>query len=94
MATPLETSSMTTISTQGEARDPGRDLEKDLEKEETTRPSPLDGTTDPEKDNTQQGLPPDPNDWNGPDDPENPMNWNKWIRYYHIIPPALISFTG
>jgi hypothetical protein len=33
-------------------------------------------------------------DWSGPDDPENPLNWPSWKRYAHIIPPAMISFTG
>ncbi|KAH8801726.1 MFS multidrug transporter-like protein [Xylogone sp. PMI_703] len=33
-------------------------------------------------------------DWNGPDDPENPFNWPKWKRVFHILPPALISFSA
>jgi len=33
------------------------------------------------------------NDWNGPDDPENPLNWSTAKRFYHILPPALMSFT-
>lgn len=33
-------------------------------------------------------------DWDGPDDPEDPMNWPEWIRLYQVIPPALISFVG
>jgi hypothetical protein len=32
-------------------------------------------------------------DWTGPDDKENPQNWPKFIRHYHILPPALISFA-
>jgi hypothetical protein len=33
-------------------------------------------------------------DWTGPTDPDNPQNWSKWFRKYHIVPPALISFTA
>jgi len=33
-------------------------------------------------------------DWNGPDDPDDPHNWSPRKRYAHIVPPALISFTG
>lgn len=33
-------------------------------------------------------------DWNGPDDPECPQNWPAWIRYCHVVPPALISFAA
>lgn len=33
-------------------------------------------------------------DWTGPDDPENPRNWSKWKRRYHVLPPALISFSA
>jgi hypothetical protein len=33
-------------------------------------------------------------DWTGPDDKENPQNWPKLIRHYHILPPALISFAA
>jgi hypothetical protein len=32
-------------------------------------------------------------DWTGPDDKENPQNWPKLIRHYHVIPPAIISFA-
>ena len=32
-------------------------------------------------------------DWNGPDDPENPMNWSLWQRIYHTTVPALFGFV-
>ncbi|EUC50976.1 hypothetical protein COCMIDRAFT_80474 [Bipolaris oryzae ATCC 44560] len=35
-----------------------------------------------------------PLDWTGPDDPDNPVNWPKWKRYFHIVPPTIISFTA
>ncbi|MCJ1387904.1 hypothetical protein MMC18_000747 [Xylographa bjoerkii] len=31
-------------------------------------------------------------DWNGPDDPENPLNWSTWKRVYHTSVPALLGF--
>lgn len=33
-------------------------------------------------------------EWNGENDPENPLLWSKWKRVYHIIPPGLISFAA
>ncbi len=32
--------------------------------------------------------------WDGPNDPDNPINWPNWQRYWHIVPPAVISFTA
>lgn len=32
-------------------------------------------------------------DWTGPDDPENPMNWGIWKKVYHVAIPALQCFT-
>ena len=31
-------------------------------------------------------------DWTGPDDPENPMNWPLWKKVYHTIIPGLFAF--
>jgi hypothetical protein len=72
----------------------------DSEKEEISPIEPLEDTTpieppqDPEK-----GQPPVTrsttiSDWNGPDDPDNPLNWPKWKRQYHVVPAALISFSA
>ena len=36
---------------------------------------------------------PNPLDWDGPDDPENPHNWKLWSRIYHTIIPALFAFV-
>ena len=33
-------------------------------------------------------------DWNGPEDPDNPQNWPLWKRHFHIVPPAIISFSA
>ena len=32
-------------------------------------------------------------DWDGPDDPENPHNWSTGKRIWHTVPPALLSFS-
>lgn len=32
-------------------------------------------------------------DWNGPDDPENPQNWSLWKKTYHIAPTGLFAFV-
>ncbi|PZD31927.1 MFS-1 domain containing protein [Pyrenophora tritici-repentis] len=36
---------------------------------------------------------PNPNDWTGLDDPDNPHNWGIWKRVYHATIPALFGFT-
>ena len=56
--------------------------------------SPASDNDDPEKGIEQQRTALNPTDWNGPDDPQNPQNWPAWIRYCHVVPPALISFTA
>ncbi|KAF2260915.1 MFS general substrate transporter [Lojkania enalia] len=33
------------------------------------------------------------NDWNGPDDPDNPHNWPMWLRVYHATTPGLYGFA-
>jgi hypothetical protein len=66
-------------SSQGDAHD--------SEKMEST---PVEPPTDPEK----AAPPVAALDWTGPDDPENPQKWANWVRFYHIIPPALISFAA
>lgn len=32
-------------------------------------------------------------DWDGPDDPENPLNWPLLKKMYHTLIPALQCFT-
>ncbi|RDW81932.1 hypothetical protein BP6252_03044 [Coleophoma cylindrospora] len=48
---------------------------------------------DPEKGGSVPKTP-SPDDWDGPDDPENPLNWSRWKRLWHVVPPALVSFTA
>jgi hypothetical protein len=47
----------------------------------------------------EQAIPPVSNsnaalDWTGPNDPDNPQNWSRWFRHYHVVPPAMISFAA
>lgn len=32
-------------------------------------------------------------DWDGPDDPDNPLNWPLMMKAYHTLVPALQAFT-
>ena len=32
-------------------------------------------------------------DWNGPDDPENPHNWPLFKKIYHLVPISILGFT-
>ena len=61
---------------------------------EKTIQLPIDGDTDVEKGEQTQPTPSTILDWNGPNDPDNPMNWPRWKRHYHVIPPAIISFSA
>jgi len=70
-------------SIQGDAHESGR-----------MEMAPVEPRADPEK-----AIPAVPKtvtvlDWTGSDDRENPLNWGKLVRHYHIIPPALISFAA
>jgi hypothetical protein len=70
-------------SIQGDAHESGR-----------METAPHEARADPEK-----AIPAVPKtvtvlDWTGPDDRENPLNWGKLVRHYHIVPPALISFAA
>jgi hypothetical protein len=97
----MQESSASTISSSREQdfSDPGKDDLSDpvnipdaLEKEILS--SPANGSDDLEEGNPLDRVPTDITDWNGPDDPLNPLNWSKWKRYFHVLPPALIGFTG
>ena len=70
--------------------EPSRDLE-------SGRPSTL---IDRDDEKAQTDIMPNPappilttaQDWTGPDDPENPMNWPLAQRIYHTTIPALFNF--
>lgn len=49
---------------------------------------------DPEKATPNAGTPTSATEWNGPDDPDNPLLWSRWKRTYHVLPPAIISFSA
>jgi len=90
MSRPQQSPSTSSVSTR-DFRDPEKELGEDPEKD---IPSPASALQDAEKGEVTSNIPADPYDWNGPNDPANPLNWPNWKRYYHVIPPALISFTG
>lgn len=52
----------------------------------------LPGTESPEVDESQTPPAPPPLDWDGPDDPDNPMNWSLLKKSYHFLPPSLMCF--
>lgn len=53
---------------------------------------PLDGPVDSETPNITENN--KGTDWNGPDDPENTLNWSGFLRYWHVVPAALVSFSA
>lgn len=69
----------------------------------TVHKSTEDETTPGEVDAAEKGLEPTPSkglqrtvtaqDWTGPDDPENPMNWPLWQRVYHTTIPGVFGFA-
>lgn len=65
-----------------------------VESSQLSPSTPASNGKDIEKGSEPQALPPDPADWNGPDDPENPLNWPAWLRYSLVVPPAVISFAA
>jgi hypothetical protein len=87
MADSTQSSSTATLPTNGHDRD------EDLEKENTFDPIDL-PNGDLEKGKAGQQAPPAILDWDGPDDPDNPLNWPQWKRNFHVIPPAIISFAA
>ncbi|KAH7351261.1 MFS multidrug transporter-like protein [Rhexocercosporidium sp. MPI-PUGE-AT-0058] len=87
MADSTQSSSTATLPTNGHDRD------EDLEKENTFDPIDL-PNGDLEKGKAEQQAPPAILDWDGPDDPDNPLNWPQWKRNFHVIPPAIISFAA
>lgn len=77
-----------------EEMSPRDSTQGDLHESEKMETMPVKPQADPEKaipaaSKTAAAL-----DWSGPDDRENPQNWAKLVRHYHIVPPALISFAA
>lgn len=50
--------------------------------------------SDNEKSDERANLRYTAQDWDGADDPGNPLNWSPWKRHYHIVPIAIISFSA
>jgi len=55
---------------------------------------PVDGAEDVEQGNERSKTAQSATDWDGPNDTGNPLNWPTWKRAYHVIPPAIISFSA
>lgn len=64
-------------------------LEKDPEKDVETPRNPI--PTSPQSGYSVRRTVTAQN-WTGPDDPENPMNWPRWKKIYHTIIPGLFAF--
>lgn len=58
-----------------------RNDQTDLEKAVSQPPAPADAPV-----STAQ-------DWNGPDDPDNPMNWSLLMRIMHVFPISFLGFA-
>ncbi len=52
------------------------------------------GTSDIEKDAMKDKEESDTLDWDGPDDPENPMNWPNYKRRMQVICIAVITLVA
>ncbi|KAM0308311.1 hypothetical protein ACHAO8_010120 [Botrytis cinerea] len=55
---------------------------------------PVDATTGKDLESQEQRIVVPPLQWNGPDDPDNPLNWPAWKKNWHVFTPALISFSA
>lgn len=78
----------------------GSDLEKEMHVEKGLSEQPVDleagkGVSSVEKSETEEKVEPvDPNivDWDGPDDPKNPVNWSERFKWGNIAVLASITF--
>jgi hypothetical protein len=73
---------------------PSGSIQRDAHKSVRMETAPVEPRTDPEKAILAVPKTVTELDWTGPDDRENPLNWGKLVRHYHIVPPALISFAA
>jgi multidrug resistance protein len=79
-----------------------KDYEKDSDisipkAEQTTLPAdeiqPSPGNSSLKSEGDVEALPPPVLDWDGPDDPGNPMNWSLRWKIYHAAIPGLLCFA-
>jgi hypothetical protein len=73
---------------------PGGSIQGDAHESGKMETAPVEPLADPEKAIQANPKTVTELDWTGPDDRENPLNWGKLVRHYHIVPPALISFAA
>ena len=70
--------------------------DKDLEKcdgSDSRMPSTTQPAFTSAANEAHEQPPPNCDDWNGPDDPENPLKWPRWKKAYHTFIPAAIAFV-
>lgn len=74
------------------------DLEKGEaveQQDEPTQAPPLNQECAPQVSATKEGstITPAGMDWDGPEDPDNPQNWNLAMKVYHVTVPGLFGFA-
>ncbi|TGO52099.1 hypothetical protein BOTNAR_0335g00100 [Botryotinia narcissicola] len=60
----------------------------------TPKSPPVDTTIGKDLESQDQRIVVPPLQWNGSDDPDNPLNWSVWKKSWHVFTPALISFSA
>ncbi|CAH0043434.1 unnamed protein product [Clonostachys solani] len=70
------------------------DLESAHEKQAVSENSRHDQSSDPDQTATEQETKDNVVDWDGPDDPQNPMNWPKWKRLIQVAFGSLFLLTA
>ncbi|KIV96177.1 hypothetical protein PV10_00076 [Exophiala mesophila] len=83
----METSSDTTSSSSPSISVPIQQTNLDLEKTTST------GTCRTNQSRNSNRVVRTAQDWDGPDDPDNPLNWSTKKKAYHTLVPALQAFT-
>lgn len=82
------------IQEDDDGQESGRSFQEDLEKQNT--PENAFATTPPAGGHGENEKEKDPNivDWDGPDDPENPMNWSRNKKITAIVIVAVLAFLS
>jgi hypothetical protein len=77
-----------------------RDASKEYDRDSSPAPSPSRAPSNHDVEKGDAGTEPNgqlqqPNfhDWDGPDDPDNPVNWPLSLRIYHSAVPAMFGFA-
>lgn len=70
-----------------------RDVEKDGGVDTTGADTDVNKSTSDEHASTHLSTVTTAQDWSGPDDPDNPLNWSTWKKSYHFWPIAFLAFS-